>query len=228
MTRISKSVCALIMLVAATAAYAGVLDDISRSEANAGVKEALVGGADYAVSSLGRENGFLDNERVRIPLPEALQRIEQALRLFGMGDQADELVAAMNHAAESAVAQARPILMDSIRQMTFSDAKAILTGGDDSVTRYFVRTASGPLTQKFMPIVRNATSRVQVAQQYNRLAGQAANFGLIDEKDADLDAYINQKALDGLFAMIAEQERQLRAHPLEAGSELLKRIFGSL
>lgn len=127
--------------------------------------------------------------------------------MFGMGKQADQLVNTMNHAAENAVAEAMPILSDSIRKMTLQDAKAILTGGDDSVTQYFQRSSSDQLTKKFLPIVKAATAKLQLAEQYNTFAGKAASMGLIDKKDADIDSYVTQKAMDGLFLMIAEEEK---------------------
>jgi len=148
--------------------------------------------------------------------------------MFGMGKQADELVNTMNHAAENAVAEAKPILSDSIKKMSVQDAKGILTGGDDSVTQYFKRTSTEQLTQKFTPIVKKETKKLQLAEQYNAYAGKAASAGLIDQKDADIDSYVTQKAMDGLFLMIAEEEKKLRSNPVGASSDLLKKVFGAL
>lgn len=228
MARLLNPVFVLFLTLAAGVVQAAPLDAISSGDASAGVKEALVKGADYAVASLGTENGFLGNSKVKIPLPGYLQKAEKGLRMFGMGKQADELVNTMNHAAENAVAEARPILSESIRKMSVQDAKGILTGGDDSVTQYFKRTSSAQLTKKFMPIVKAATKQLQLAEQYNSYAGQAASLGLIDKKDADIDSYVTQKAMDGLFLMIAEEEKKLRANPVAAGSALLKKVFGAL
>ena len=197
-------------------------------DASAGVKEALAKGADYAVASLGKSGGFLGNSKVKIPLPGYLQKAESGLRMFGLGKQADQLVETMNHAAENAVAEAKPILSDSIKKMSVQDAKGILTGGDDSVTQYFKRTSTEQLTAKFMPIVKAATSKLQLADQYNAFAGKAASAGLVDAKDADIDSYVTQKAMDGLFLMIAEEEKKLRSNPVAAGSALLKKVFGAL
>ncbi|MFV0371154.1 MAG: DUF4197 domain-containing protein [Azonexus sp.] len=208
-------------------AHAG-LESITNADAGSGVREALAKGAEFAVSSLGKSNGFLGNEKVKIPLPGYLQKAESGLRMFGMGKQADQMVDTMNHAAENAVAEAMPILSDSIRKMTLQDAKAILTGGDDSVTQYFQRSSSEQLTARFLPIVKTATAKLQLAEQYNKFAGKAANMGLIDKKDADIDNYVTQKAMDGLFLMIAEEEKKLRSNPLEAGSAILKKVFGAL
>lgn len=219
---------ACLFALTATLAQAGALDAISSGDAASGVKEALAKGADYAVSSLGVSNGFLGNSKVKIPLPGYLQKAESAMRMFGMGKQADQLVETMNHAAENAVAEAKPILVDSIKKMTLQDAKAILTGGDDSVTQYFKRSSSEQLTAKFMPIVKKSTQKLQLAEQYNKFAGKAASSGLIDQKDADIDSYVTQKAMDGLFLMIAEEEKKLRSNPVAAGSALLQKVFGAL
>lgn len=204
------------------------LSEISNADASSGLKEALVSGADYAVSTLGQENGFLGNKKVKIPLPGKLEKAEKALRAFGMGKQADELVETMNHAAEKAVAEAKPILLDAVKKMTVKDAKDILTGGDDSVTQFFKRSSSDALVKKFMPIVKDATKKVQLADQYNKFAGKAASVGLLDKKDADLDSYVTHKAMDGLFLMIAEKEKSIRQNPMGAGSDMLKKVFGSL
>ncbi len=228
MRRLIKVVLALSVSLAAALAQAGALDAISTGDASAGVKEALGKGADYAVASLGKSGGFLGNDKVKIPLPGYLQKADSALRMFGLGKQADQLVETMNHAAENAVAVAKPVLADSIRKMSVQDAKGILTGGDDSVTQYFKRTSSEQLTAKFMPIVKKETGKLQLAEQYNQFAGKAAGAGLVDKKDADIDSYVTQKAMDGLFLMIAEEERKLRANPVGAGSDLLKKVFGAL
>lgn len=204
------------------------IDALSSADASAGLREALSKGADYAVATLGKPNGFLGNAQVKIPLPGYLAKADSALRLIGMGKQADQLVDTMNHAAENAVAEARPILADAIKKMSVQDAKAILTGGDDSVTQFFRRTSSAQLTARFMPIVKAQTQKLALAEQYDKYAGKAASAGLVDKKDADIDSYVTAKAIDGLFLMIAEEEKKLRANPLDAGSDLLKKVFGAL
>lgn len=228
MSRVFRVLAGMLLAAGLNLAQAGALDGISNGDAAAGVREALAKGADYAVASLGKENGFLGNDKVKIPLPGYLEQAESGLRMLGFGKQADQLVETMNHAAEQAVAQAKPILVASIKKMSLQDAKAILTGGDDSVTQYFRRTTSEELTTKFMPIVKKSTARLKLADKYNQVAGKAAGLGLVDQKDANLDSYVTDKAMEGLFTMIAEEERKLRANPLEAGSSLLKKVFGAL
>jgi hypothetical protein len=228
MLKLRPTIFALFFSLTATLAQAAGLDAISTGDASAGVKEALSKGADYAVASLGKDGGFLNNSKVKIPLPGYLQKAESGLRMMGLGKQADELSNTMNHAAEQAVAEAKPILSDSIKKMSVQDAKGILTGGEDSVTQYFKRTSTEQLTQKFKPIVSASTKKLQLAEQYNALAGKAASIGVVDKKDADIDAYVTQKAMDGLFLMIAEEEKKLRSNPVGAGSDLLKKVFGAL
>jgi hypothetical protein len=228
MRRLLNPVLGLFLALLVGLAQAGALDAISTGDASAGVKEALARGADFAIASLGKDGGFMGNSKVRIPLPGYLQKAESGLRMFGMGKQADQLIETMNHAAEMAVAEAKPVLSESIRKMSVQDAKGILMGGEDSVTQYFRRTSTEQLTAKFMPIVKASTRKVKLADKYNQFAGKAATAGLIDKKDADLDNYVTQKAMDGLFAMIAEEEKKLRSDPLGASSELLKKVFGAL
>ena len=195
------------------------------TETSAGLKETLTRGADSAVAQLGKPNGFLGDPRVRIPLPESARSAEKMMRTLGMKKQADELIETMNRAAELAVVEAKPILVDAVKKMSFSDARAILTGGDDAATQYFKRTTSGSMAERFLPIIKQATAKVDLASKYNQYAGQAAKVGLLDKKDADLDLYVTQKAMDGLFLMIAEQEKAIRKDPIGTGSALLKRVF---
>ncbi|MCK7492919.1 MAG: DUF4197 domain-containing protein [Comamonadaceae bacterium] len=136
------------------------------------------------MAKLGKTDGFLGNPQVKIPLPDGLRQAEGLMRTMGMGKQADELVTAMNRAAESAVAEAKPILVDAVKKMTVQDAKQILTGGDNSVTEYFRRTTSEQLTGKFKPVVTKATSKVKLAEKYDQYAGKGAQFGLVKEQDA--------------------------------------------
>ena len=224
----SRIFIALFLLVTLSPARAAGLDAISADESSGALRQALSQGAVAAVTSLGRTDGFLGNPKVKIPLPENLQKAEKMMRKLGMGKYADELIVTMNRAAEAAVPEAKELFLNAVKQMTLQDAKGILTGGDDSVTQYFQRTTSAPLTEKFLPIVRQATERVELAQKYNRYAKQGAKLGLIDKKDASLEAYVTEKALDGLFLMIAEEERAIRKNPLGQASSLLQKVFGAL
>jgi hypothetical protein len=215
-------------LLLAANAHALSLDSISGKDANGGLKEALTQGAGKAVDLLGKKDGFMANSKVKIPLPPSVQKVESVMRGLGMGKKADELITAMNRAAEAAVPEAKTLLVNSIKQMSVEDAKAILTGGDDSATQYFRRTTSGPLTEKFKPMVKTAMAKVQVAKKYDQLAGKAASYGLVREEDAQLENYVTQKTLDGLYLMMAEEEKAIRKNPLGAAGSMAQKVFGAL
>ena len=225
MARILGFLAYFVISVSVTAA---TLDGITNTEAVSGLKQALADGSAAAVAQLGVENGFLGNPKVKIPLPPALQRVESALRFAGMRRQADDLVLAMNRAAEAAVPEAKALLVDSVRRMSVQDARGILTGGDTAATEYFRRTTQSQLTQRFLPIVKKATDRVGLAEQYNSLAGQGMQLGLIKKDQATIEGYVTRKALDGLYLMIGEQEKAFRQNPLGATSDIVKRVFGAM
>ncbi len=201
---------------------------LSRADAVSGLKAALEKGSVAAVGKLGVADGFFANPKVKIPLPDSLQKIEKGLKLLGMEKQADELVLAMNRAAEAAVPEAKVLLLNSVKQMSVDDAKKILSGGDDSVTQYFKGKTQTPLAQKFLPIVRKTTARVGLAQKYNALAGKGMKLGLVKEEQASIEHYVTAKALEGLYLMIAEEERAIRQDPIGTGSAILKKVFGAL
>jgi len=204
------------------------LADLSNKDAVAAMKEALTKGSQAAVEMLAKQNGFLGNDRVRIPLPESLHKVEGLMRGLGMGRYADELVTTMNRAAETAVVEAKPLLVNAVKSMSVQDAKSILTGGEDAATQYFKRSTSAALTNKFLPIVRKATQKVKLADKYNEFAGKGARLGLVDRKDADLNSYVTQKALDGLFLMIAEEEKRIRKDPVGSASRIISKVFGAI
>ena len=204
------------------------LSGFSNKDQIGSLKQALTQGAETAVSNLARENGYLGNDRVRIPLPESLQKTDRAMRRFGMGKYSDELITAMNRAAEAAVPEARTLLAGAINKMTVTDAKGILTGSDDAATRYFRSSTETALAGKFKPIVGRAMQKVKLAEKYDQFAGKGAKFGLVDERDAKLDDYITRKAMDGLFLMMAEQEKAIRANPLEATGNLARKVFSAI
>jgi hypothetical protein len=209
-------------------AHAISLSGISDSEATGGLKDALQQAVGSAVGKLGTADGFFKNAKVKIPLPESLQKVEKAMRMFGMGKQADELVLKMNRAAEAAVPEGKQLLVDAVKKMTVQDAKDILTGGDDSATQYFKKTTSEALAAKFLPIVQDATKDVKLAQQYDKFAETGLKYGLIKKDQANLEQYITQKTLDGLYTMMAEEEKAIREDPLGASTSLIKKVFGAL
>jgi len=204
------------------------LEQISNRDAVAGLKVALEKGAVYAVQTLGRTDGFFGDPRVKIPLPESLQTAERLMRSLGMGRSADELILTMNRAAEAAVPEAKKLLVDSVKKMTVQDAKGILTGGDTAGTAYFRRTTQDQLRARFLPIVKRSTAKVGLAQTYNQYAEQGARFGLVKKEQANLDGYVTEKALDGLYFMIAEEEKKIRRDPVGSASSIIKKVFGAI
>lgn len=204
------------------------LADLSNREATAGLKDALIQASGAAVGKLGVTDGFFKNPKVRIPLPDSLKKAEKAMRFFGMGKQADELVLRMNRAAEAAVPEAKVLLVDAVKKMSVQDAKDILTGGDDAATQYFKKMTATPLMAKFLPKVKEATQDVQLAQQYNKFAETGMQYGLVKKDQANLEQYVTQKTLDGLYLMMAEEEKKIRKDPLGASTSLIRKVFGAI
>jgi hypothetical protein len=201
---------------------------LTESDAALGVRAALERGADSAVSLLGKTGGFLDNPKVRIQLPGFLNDAAKLLKITGQQKRVDELVTAMNRAAEAAVPEARALLISAVKSMSVDDGKRILTGGDNSVTQFFEGKTRSPLSVKFLPIVTRATQKVSLADKYNAVAGKAASVGLVGKNDANIQQYVTGKALDGLYLEIGEEERKIRQDPVGTGSAILKKVFGSL
>ena len=201
---------------------------ITETDAADGVRAALERGANAAVALLGRTDGFLGNPKVRIPLPGFLNDAAKLLKATGQQKRIDELVTAMNRAAEAAMPEAKTLLMSAVKSMSVDDGRRILTGGDDSVTQFFAGKTREPLTERFLPIVTHQTERMALADKYNAVAGKASGFGLIKPQDANIQQYVTGKALDGLYLIIGEEERKIRQDPVGTGSAILKKVFGSL
>ncbi len=202
--------------------------DLSETDASSGVRAALERGAVAAVGLLGKADGFLGNPKVRIPLPGYLEDGAKLMKTLGQGKRVDELVTAMNRAAEAAVPEAKALLIGAVKDMSVEDARKILTGGDNSVTQFFAAKTREPLGVKFLPIVTRATEKVSLADKYNAVAGKAAGLGLVKKEDADIQQYVTRKALDGLYFVIGEEERKIRQDPVGTGSAILKKVFGAL
>jgi hypothetical protein len=220
-------VCLVAVASSLTQVSAGALDALTSKDASAGLRAALAQGIDLAVTQLGAPDGFLKDPKVTIALPPALQKADRALRMVGLSSDADNLKAAMNHAAEAAVAQAKPVFKDALTRMTIADAKSILTGGDDAGTQYFRKATSAQLTQKFKPIIARETAKLKLASLYDQYAGKAASLGLVKLQDANLNDYVTAKALDGLFSRIGDEEKAIRKDPLGQTSSLIRKVFGA-
>ena len=209
-------------------AYALSLADLSNTDAAKGLKEALEKGALSAIGILGVENGFLGNDRVRINLPGALNDAGNLLRRFGQGARVDELVTAMNRGAEAAVPQAKSLLSNAVQTMSVTDAKSILSGGDTAVTDFFATKTRPALAVTFLPVVTRATEKVGLVDKYNEVAGKAAGVGLLRKEEANIQQYVTNKTLDGLYLMISEEEKKIRQNPFGYGSAILTKVFGAL
>lgn len=219
---------AVTLLSAASFAFALSLADLSSKDATTGVKTALEKGATVAVAKLGVENGFLNNDKVRIGLPGSLEKAMPILRMMGQGKKVDELQTSMNHAAEAAVAQAKPLLLNAVKSMSVTDAKNILTGGETSVTDFFRQKTATPLSAQFLPIVKKITDKNGLSAKYNTLMGKASSSGLVSKEEATVENYVTQRAMDGLYTIIADEEKAIRADPIGTGSAILGKVFGAV
>jgi hypothetical protein len=206
---------------------------LTQDQMAGGLKEALGNGVTKAVSTLGKQNGFLGDAAVKILMPPSLQKAEKALRTVGQGALADQFITSMNRAAEQAVPEAAAVLGDSIKQMSIADAKAVLTGGNTAATDYFRRTSEGTLRERLLPIVKSATEKAGVTNSYKTMSTRATKAlgplggAMLGAQMPDLDTYIANKALDGLFLKIAEQETLIRQNPVARTTELLRQVFGA-
>ncbi|MBL8386141.1 MAG: DUF4197 domain-containing protein [Burkholderiales bacterium] len=221
-------VSAALALGAAAPALAVSWSDITNQDAVAGLKSALNTSTLKAVEKLAVANGFWNNPKVKIPLPGYLEDARGVMNAMGMKKQAEELHLAINRAAESAVGEAKPVFVNAIKSMSVQDAKGIISGGQDSGTQFFKSKTSDTLRAKFLPIVKKATERVGLAQKYNDLASRGSKLGLIKGDQASVETFVTQKALDGLFLMMAEEEKAIRADPVGKGTDIVKKVFGAL
>lgn len=216
------------LLVCGGTVQAQSVATLSSADALAGIREALAMGAKTAVLQLGQPGGFLNNPKVRIGLPGFLEDAATLIKSTGQGKRLDVLVQAMNEAAEKAVPLAADLLDKAIRGMGVDDARRLLTGGDTSVTDFFGDKTRAPLTAQLLPIVKVTTDQVQLADKYQAVAGRMAKLGLIKPEEADLPGYVTGRALSGLYQVIGDEERKIRQNPAQAGSTILKKVFGAL
>jgi len=224
----ASSALGVLVLAAWSQAHALSLKDLTEGDASAGLKTALEKGALAAVGLLGKPDGFLQNAKVRIPLPGFLEDASKLLKKLGQGKRVDELVTSMNRAAEAAVPMGKDLLVGAVKSMSVTDAKKILSGGDTSVTQFFAEKTRAPLGEKFLPVVTKATEKVGLAEKYNQLAAKASGFGLVKKEDANIQQYVTGKTLDGLYVVIGDEEKKIRQNPVAAGSDILKKVFGAL
>ncbi len=205
------------------------LAGLSSDQVTQALKEALGQGLQHAVASLGRPGGFLTNVNVKIPLPDKLQTVEKTLRAIGQGQLADQCITTMNQAAEQAVPAAADVFVSAMKSMTVDDAKGILNGPPDAATQFFRHSTEIELTQKFLPIVQQAMTKCGATAAYQQVLDKAkAASPFFSDPSLDLNAYVTGKTMDGLFKMVAAEEKRIRENPAARTTELLKSVFGAL
>lgn len=215
-----------LITISSSFVHADNLTSLSNQDASNGLKAALEKGAAVATSRLGVADGFLNNEKVKIKLPSILEKAKPILKMSGKSGQLDELVVSMNRAAEAAVPLAKPLLLDAVKNMSVTDAKNILTGGDSAVTDFFKDKTSQELKVQFLPSVKKITDRSGLSTKYNNVMANAKKFGSVSDDEATVESYVNKRAVDGLYLMIAEEEKKIRQDPVGAGSKIIGKVFG--
>lgn len=210
------------------AAFALGLTDLTNKDAASGLRAALARGTSAAIDSLGKTDGFLGNSLVKIALPSYMEDAAKLLRNLGQGPRIDELITSMNRAAEQAVPLAKNLLANAVQAISLSDAKNILSGGENAATKFFIEKTRTPLSTQFLPIVTKATEKVGLIDKYNALATKLQPLGLVKPEDANIQQYVTVKSLDGLYIMIGEEEKKIRKDPIGTGSAILSKVFGVL
>jgi hypothetical protein len=202
-------------------------EQLSAEEAGAGIREALINGASKGSDLVSQADGFYKNPEIKIPFPPEMKKMEDRLRQVGMGSEVDKFVMALNRAAEDAATEAKPIFVSAIKQMSIQDAFAILRGEQDAATQYLNRTTSPLLHEKFMPIVQASLQKVNATQYYADLVTAYNKLPMVQKVNPDLDDYATKMAINGLFVMVAKEEKNIRQNPGARSSDVLKKVFGS-
>lgn len=192
-----------------------------------GLKEALIKGISTGSDLVSQVDGYFKNPEIKIPFPPEVQKVEDRLRQIGLGSEVDKFVMTLNRGAEDAAKEAKPIFVEAIRSMTIEDAWSILRGEDDAATQYLKRTTSGLLKERFKPIIKNSLNKVNATKYYGEIVNRYNQIPLVQKVNPDLDDYATDKAIEGLFVMIAKEEKNIRENPVARTTDLLKRVFGS-
>lgn len=200
---------------------------LTTAEVGEGLKEALINGISKGSDLVSQLDGYFKNPEIKIPFPPDVKKVEDKLRQVGLGDQVDKFVMTLNRGAEDAAKEAKPIFVSAIKSMTIQDAWAILRGEDNAATEYLKRTTSAQLTEKFKPVIQNSLSKVNATKYYGDLVGTYNKIPFVEKVNPSLDDYATGKAIDGLFLMIAKEEKNIRKDPVARTTELLKKVFGS-
>lgn len=200
---------------------------LTTQEVAAGLKEALVKGISNGADLVSQLDGYFKNPTIKIPFPPDVKRVEDRLRQIGLGGEVDKFVMTLNRGAEDAAKEAKPIFIEAIKQMTIDDAWSILRGEQDAATQYLKRTTSSLLKQKFKPVIQNSLNKVNATRYYSDIVTRYNQIPLVQKVNPELDDYATDKAIEGLFIMIAKEEANIRANPVARTTELLKRVFGA-
>ena len=191
-----------------------------------GLKEALINGIAKGSDLVSQADGYFKNPEIKIPFPPDVKKVEDKLRQIGLGDQVDKFVMTLNRGAEDAAKEAKPVFITAIKSMTIQDAWAILKGEDNAATEYLKRTTAAQLREKFKPVIQNSLSKVNATKYYGDLVGTYNKIPFVEKVNPSLDDYATSKAVDGLFVMIAKEEKSIRKDPVARTTELLKKVFG--
>jgi hypothetical protein len=200
---------------------------LTTAEVGEGLKEALIKGISNGSDMASQLDGYFKNPKIKIPFPPDVKKVEDKLRQIGLGSEVDKFILTLNRGAEDAAKEAKPIFVNAIRQMTIQDAWGILRGTDNAATEYLRRTTSAQLREKFQPVIASSLSKVNATKYYSDLVTQYNRIPFVEKVNPDLNDYATTKAMDGLFLMIADEEKKIREDPLARTTELLKRVFGS-
>ena len=200
---------------------------LTTSEVAQGLKEALIKGISTGSDLASRVDGYFKNPEIKIPFPPEVKKVEDRLRQIGLGNEGDKFIMTLNRGAEDAAKEAKPIFIEAIRAMTIQDAWAILKGEDDAATQYLKRTTSGLLKEKFKPVIQNSLSKVNATKYYGDIVTRYNQIPFVQKVNPDLDDYATDKAIEGLFVMIAKEEKNIRENPVARTTEILKKVFGA-
>ena len=200
---------------------------VTTAEVADGLKEALIKGISNGSDIVSQVDGYFKNPEIKIPFPPEVKKVEDKFRQLGLGSQVDRFVETLNHGAEDAAKEAKPIFITAIRSMTIEDAWAILRGDKDAATQYLKRTTSAQLKEKFRPVILTSLDKVQATRYYSEIVSRYNQIPLVQRVNPDLAGYATDKAIEGLFLMIAKEEKNIRENPVARTTELLKRVFGS-
>ena len=200
---------------------------LTTAEVTQGLKEALIKGISTGSDMVSQLDGYFKNPEIKIPFPPEVKKVEDRLRQIGLGNEVDKFVVTLNRGAEDAAKEAKPIFIEAIKSMTIEDAWAILRGEDDAATQYLKRTTSGLLKEKFKPVIQNSLNKVNATRYYSDIVTRYNQIPLVQKVNPNLDDYATDKAIEGLFIMIAKEEKNIRENPVARTTAILKRVFGA-